>query len=260
MNSGITLNQTKNNLLSFTVATALGVGAMSVSTQSQAVIIQSSHVTDVVAQTSADTWHYDFTVFNDSTGTGDYGEIPVIVDWELPYFADMGIHNISSPDGWATSIEKIGEANEATGWDGVAAWNDPSDPWYINLSGDTNPLFTATEVLHWYCKDPVFEPIEGIFGGCWGGEAGLNSIIQPGQSLSGFGFDANYGPTQSPYQTSWLLLEVNTGDPSFPGGPSAVGSPSAIGTVNVPEPGSITLMGLGLIGILAAGVKRRNKK
>ena len=262
MHSGIVFDQTKKSLLSFTVAAVLGVAALSVSTETSAAIIQGSHVTDVVTQTGADTWHYEFTVFNDATGTGDYGEIPAIVDWELPYFSDMGISNITSPEGWTTSIETIGVANATTGWDGVAAWNDPTDPWYVALDGENNPLFAATEVLHWYCvdPDPVLDLGEVIFGGCFNGEAWPDSIIQPGESLSGFSFDASFGPTQSPYQTSWIEQPVNTGDPAFPGG-TGVGSPSALGstTVNVPEPSSIALLGLGLIGILASSANRRRK-
>lgn len=230
----------------------IGLALFATTPAVNAAIIQDSHVTDNVTQTGPSTWHYEFEVFNDATGFDDEtGNIGVIIDWELPYFDDMGITNITSPFGWTATIETIGVANAATGWDGVAAWTNPSDPWYIELGGATNPIFTATQVLHWYCVDPAVFQGEGVFGGCFGGEAGINSIILPGNSLAGFGFDAAYGPTQAPYQTSWMELPVNTGDPAFPGGgASTVGSPSTQQQrANVISPAPVALIALGLFSL-----------
>jgi len=238
------------------MAAVISMGSFAFTSDVNAEIIRDSHVTDTVTQVSADTWHYEFTVHNDSTGFGELGEIGVIIDWELPYFEDMGITNVNSPLGWDYAIETIGVANPNTGWDGTAAWNDPFDPWYQQLDGANNPIFNATQVLHWYCVDPFVVSGDGVFGGCFGGEVGIDSIILPGESLAGFSFDAAYGPTQAPYQTSWWELPVNTGDPSFPSGVT-VASPSAIG--QVPEPSSIALMTLGMMGLFSVANTRRRK-
>lgn len=201
--------------------------------------VQADHVESNTTG-SGSSWHYEFTVFNDSTDPcfGECGDpTPVIIDWELPYFVDMGITNILSPFGWTWSIETVGVANVATGWDGVAGWiTDPT--W----SG--TPFASATQVLHWYL-DPE--------GGCGG--------IFPGRSLGGegecgpFGFDALYGPTDAPYQSSWDLLPIRVGDPNFP--VSGVASPCALGQCgSVPEPGSLGLLAIGA----AAGLWRRKKQ
>ena len=262
--------QQGRSALALAVTAALGLGVM-VSAPVEAGTL--SHVDDNVTG-SGSTWTYAFDVFNDDVGfrgeevlalstdggSGGDGQ-HVIIDWELPYFDDMGIDNVTSPDGWSWAIETIGVANDATGWGGVAAWNHPKDPWYQALDGANNPIFTATQVLHWYCGNPVSEGGEGgtPWVGCSTGEgdgASFGSGISPGDSLGGFGFTAAYGPTNAPYQTSWMTVPVNTGDPYAPAG-ATVASPKAMGTVSVPEPGSIALMSLGLMGLAGAGYRRR---
>lgn len=245
--------QPKRSALALAVVAVVGVGAMVSTTSAEAALL--SHVTDAVSG-SGSSWNYEFTVFNDDIPSNGGDNTHLIIDWELPYFDDMGITNILSPNGWNWEIETIGVVNSATGWDGVAAWQDPNDPWYQLLDGANNPIFDATQVLHWYC---------GVDGGegwglsCFGGEGdGFfgGGPIFPGESLAGFGFDAAYGPTAAPYQTSWMNMPVNTGDPAFPSGVT-VASPNAIGSVTVPEPGSIALMSLGLLGLVGAGYRRR---
>lgn len=164
---------------------------------------------------------------------------PFIVDWEIPYFADAGIANIMSPTGWAHEIETVGMSNAATGWNGVASWQDPTDPFY---PGDGSPFLGTNQVLHWY-----------LIG--WAMSGDLTGALDLDESLAGFSIDSPFStPADAPYQASWDFLEVISGDPPFPLG--LPGSPSLI-PVAVPEPGILALFGVGLIGV--AMVRRRRK-
>jgi len=245
----------KKSALALAVVASMGLSTALLTETATAV--QLSHVTDeVTGGTGGDPYHYEFTVYNDSFDDYGGGIIDIVVDWELPYFNDMGITNVLSPFGWKHEIETIGVANPDTGWDGVAAWNDPNDEWYQLLDGANNPIFDATQVLHWYCDDLAFGD---------GGEGGacLEFGIYPGGSLSGFSFDADFDAVAAPYQTSWAQLPLFTGDPAFPFPAGVgVGSPSATGRnfQGVPEPGTIALMSLGLAGFVGSAYRRKKKQ
>ena len=215
---------------------------------------RSSHVEDNVIDNTDGTWSYDFTVFNDSVfdSYGTFDE-PFIIDWELPFFGDMGITDIVQPGDWFANIETIGVANPATGWDGVAAWQTPGDPWKAIFDGiygsaAANPFNDPDgQVLHWYTDALP----------CGGGGPSLAAIttgcIGPGESLAGFGFDAEYEPGQAPYQASWFFQPVQTGDPAFP----AAGLPNSQSMNPIPLPGAAILFSFGLAGL--AGVARRKR-
>lgn len=207
---------------------------------------RSSHVEDNVIDNGDDTWSYEFTVFNDSffSGYGSFDE-PLIRDWELPFFGDMGIAGIDSPSGWFSSIETIGVANGATGWDGVAAWQTPGDPWkdiFDDFYGSeaANPFNDPDgQVLHWYTQ--CFDEVQ--------------TCILPGDSLAGFGFDADYAPGQAPYQASWFFQPVQTGDPSFP----TAGLPNSPSINPIPIPGAALLFSFGLAGLVGVARRKRSR-
>lgn len=210
---------------------------------------RSSTVDSTVTNNGNGTWTYAYTVNNTSLQNGGPDAQPILVDWELPWFGDAGIDlmSIVSPTGWAYAIETIGMANSSTGWDGVASWQDPMDPFY---AGASSPYTTGTEVLHWYSE--CFFRFNGDRDGCGGSADGIST----GNSLSGFGFVASYDETAAPYQASWIDLPVRTGDPAFPLG-GIPNSPSVSGVQTVPEPSLLGLLGIGFVAAML-GRRRRN--
>ena len=217
---------------------------------------RSSTVTATVADLGGGTWSYGYTVNN----TSQFNEVgpdqrPILVDWELPWFGDAGITNIVSPTpNWNWSIQTIGVPEAATGWDGMAEWQTPGDPFY---AGPTSPFTLATQVLHWYnlCAVAIRNTVVAPGGGngtnaviaCAEGQ--FTDAIFPGDSLSGFGFDAGFGPTGAPYQASWAFMPVRTGDPDFPLTGGFPNSPSLRGN-QAPEPGALGLLGMGLAALV----------
>ncbi|RDE48851.1 MAG: PEP-CTERM sorting domain-containing protein [Candidatus Accumulibacter meliphilus] len=203
---------------------------------------QADHVSGSVSEAGS-SWNYAFQVHNDSFDNSPYGggvPIPVIVDWELPYYSDMGISGIYSPSGWNYEIATVGTPNPFTGWSGDADWMTHPD--WMNT-----PFSDVTEVIHWYCD------------GGEGGPPSANCGIFPDNSIGDFGFAAGFAPTDAPYQSSWdYIIPRRVGDPPFPI-QLAPASPCALGNCNdIPEPGTLALLGLGMAA--AFGVERRRRR
>ncbi len=215
-----------------------------------------STVSDGVTNNGDGTWTYSYTVNNTSRPEdgGPDARQPILVDWELPWFGDAGITNIQSPFNWTYSIEDIGAPNAATGWEGVADWQTPGDPFYVAGS----PFNTVTQVLHWYnlcwvqqLNVPTELQVEAVVVSC---EGQFDNAIFPDNSLGGFSFDADFDRTNAPYQASWAFLPVRTGDPAFPLG-GIPNSPLARGTI--PEPG---VLGLIAAALAAGGLVARRRR
>lgn len=91
-------------------------------------------------------------------------------------------------------------------------------------------------------ESPQFE---GSYGIKWEG------LVHPGETISCFGFD-------SKLPKGWADYEVKVGGPG--GGtlyPGMVEGPERCDYDHVPEPASLTLLGIGLLGL--TGIKRRKK-
>ena len=221
-------------------------------------------------------WVYRYRVCN--TTDSYYAGANVIVDWELPWFDDGQITDIVTPFGWDWSIEEVGVQNFATGWgtedtdgdgdvdsdDAVPAWSLDGDPWkdifdlaYDVAGGGTNPFTNVEKVLHFYTEAfrpqalaaVVVEEPEECFGG-----------IFEGDNCAGFGFTSPFNAGDAPYQASWQLLPVRTGDPLFPLGQTGGGIPNSpsVRQAAIPEPATSALIGAGLLSV--AALRRRRRK
>jgi len=209
----------------------------------------SASVVDAVTALGSGRWQFGYTVDNltlcvvaDCTfADGD----TFLTAFDLPFFGDAAITSILDPTGWQHAIETVGAADPfdgfggGTGWDGTAAWQDPTDP---NFPGAASPFTTVSQVLHWFA-------IPG-FGGA--GTVGIG----PESALAGFGYEAGFAGTKAPHQTVFqnnvggLPISVS-GDPQIPYSPSVAA---------VPEPASMGLLGVGTSALLAFRMGLRTKR
>jgi hypothetical protein len=191
-----------------------------------------SPVSDNVSPTSPSSWNYQYTLTNNTilVGGGTFNGIPLedyyngnkLTGFYIPYFSDAGITNLTSPTGWNYVIEAI--PNNVTNY-----FNNPS----------------ITQVLYWQTT---------------------SNGIALGDSLSGFGYDAGYSAAKAPFEINVQTYANGNGSPSFPiwGDPLIPASPEAIAaglqpvqtpSTAVPEPTTMLLFGLGMLGIV--GIRKK---
>lgn len=218
--------------------------------------LDKAHVDGNVVANSG-SWTYTYTLFNDSyeaTGAPP-APMPVIVSWDLPWFGDANITNIISPIGWNYKIETIGTQDTSFGWDGTAVWQNPTNPLY---QGPTSPYTVVTTVLHWYTDPTGSQDVQTL--------ADDNAVFPVSyglgiSQLTGFIFTSSYGSTGSsggaPDVTTFIGLWHWPGDPDYPL-LVVPASPDTLGATSAPEPATMLLLGLGLIGLI--GVRRKIKK
>ena len=211
-------------------------------------------VTSSVVPLGPSQWQYQYTLTNNSicnglssgTACGIADGDLLIASFDIPFFGDAGILNILDPSGWQHSTETIGTNNTAHAWDGVAAWQISSDP---NYQGPASPFTSVTQVLHWWDTTSTMLP---------SGAPIPPGILPGGGSAGGFGYIAGFPGTKSPHQlgingisTASFLL---SGDPQIPNSPS-ISAPAA-----VPSPGTLSLLGIGILGLTVTPLARRRKR
>ena len=179
-------------------------------------------------------WNYTYSITNSATWItyrSDQDKAP-LQHFNIPYFDDAGITNITSPDGWSYRI------------------ND-----------NNNFGLTGAKTLEWYASVRLDIPF------CVGnGNTGcILSGIDPGSMVSGFGFDGAFGPAKAPYEATFAQVTspytfFDRGDPPIPASPDALNAglqPQS----TVPEPGTLALIFSGFCAIgLLARIKRRKPK
>jgi len=235
----------------------------------------SAVISAVPEMTLGGNWQYSYRVCNTSDAyyAGDFA----LVDWELPWFDDAEIANVVTPIGWGWAVETVGVQNPLTGWgmqdndgdgdidddDALAKWTIDGDPWkdiFDTAYGgaENNPFNDTTQVLHFYWLGIGQFEVAALVNG--EEEVPFCERILSGEDCWGFGFESPYTAGDAPYQASWELLPVRTGDPLFPLGSDGGGipnSPTVQGlTQDVPEPMSLALVA-GALPLVALRRRRR---
>jgi hypothetical protein len=178
---------------------------------------------------------YQYTI----TNTSEAGE-PNLSAWVLPFFDDEATtfveDSIFAPAGWTWLFTAVSGPGDLSDWEYLAT-DDPKNATYgAPGSAFENPPYAL-----------VFLPdLVGILLG----EVDYNPIA-PETSLSGFGYVSPFGGTNAPFIAVYEDGQLTIGDPAIPQTPSF---PSA---QSIPEPTSLVLCGLGAIGALVIGRRRR---
>ncbi|MFO7570271.1 MAG: PEP-CTERM sorting domain-containing protein, partial [Smithellaceae bacterium] len=151
-------------------------------------------------------------------------------------FDDANMLNIKSPDLWTHTILNVAEIGND--------WGTPFG--YINL---TSEEYSFEKLLYWSTTYEHGIPL--------------------GESLTGFGYEAAYGPAKAPYliYTSFGFQDITsfpmTGDPMIPSSPDAIAAgllPVQPPVSSIPEPSTLLLLAIGLIGILSSLKKQARQR
>jgi PEP-CTERM motif len=211
----------------FFLATLLGTA---LSGRAQALCATDSFVRTTVTQIDATSWLYSFAVQNGCRPNHQQ----LMTDFYLPYFADAGITNIVVPDPDVTST------TSTIAW--TAAIEPNNDLFGLENAGVIDFHVTVTPELE--VEPNVFAPGVGYYG------------------TTGFSFTANFAGVEGPdailqipfdngaYTGTTLLF----GDPAIPGSPLTI---AALAVTATPEPGTMTLMAIGLFFLATPVLKRR---
>jgi hypothetical protein len=210
-----------------------------------------------VSKNSDGSYHYVIQATGGHMGSGFCGATVTtsgsdkpgyMSDFYLPYFSDMGISNLA-----AGNSLKVPTGDTPFG--DLFGYSPSSYIFQIGLSGIffVTPGTTATGG-GWGYK---IEDGNDMFG-LGGGVLHFFDISSPSTlDYNGLGisFDSTYAGVKAPFYSTIEDLASHgvrnyLGDPDIPGSPETVQALKEAST-SVPEPGSIALLGLGLLGVSA---------
>jgi hypothetical protein len=187
------LEQLKVSAISIGLALGLASGAANAFI---AALPTAGTVSSTVTQTGSNTWEYQFTVFN--TSPADYVSTPAVVSFEIPYFTDSGIQNITSPAGWTASVW-----DEHSFGSGLVWGNDYSINYGIRPGQSLSGFgFTAS-----------FAPVKGPFILYFtGGDRVMDDPAIPGSPLANSaGYTEAFPVTSVPEPETYAMMLAGLG-------------------------------------------------
>ncbi len=217
----------------------------SVSASASCALVHNQMVSDTVTAIGGGQYSYGYAISGlvqmSCIEPGD------IYSFSIPYFADAGITNIVSPTGWSYSIGSTDYFGLGHGA-GTLTWS--------TTPGSGIP---ASLLI-----DQIYDP----------GMGGWVNVWSPLVELSGFGYLAMYDAAEAPYSGKAQYFYNGQhqtidlyGDPAIPASPDAlasgllpIGSGGGDPSSNVPEPGSLVLIAMGLLVAFASGFRSSRRR
>ena len=176
-------------------------------------------ISDSVTQINSTDWSYGYTLTNLTECFGNCGDTiqqKPIIDYWLT-LSDFYIPYFSD-----AGIKNI---SSPTAWSVT-----------IEVNNDVFNLGNGAGVLHWSTALGQGIPVNGV--------------------LSGFGYEANFGPAKAPFQTKLTDGSIFLGDPLIPASPNAILAGLPPVPSQIPVPPTIYLF---ISGLVALGLKFRKK-
>jgi hypothetical protein len=183
------LEQLKVSAIS--IGLALGLASSAANASFNAGPQVSGSVSSTVIRSGAETWDYRFTVFNTSVDNS-------VTSYEIPWFDDAGITNITGPSGWnySTSESAFGPYPAMS-----LVWNYPANP------------IAPGESLSGFGFTASYAPVKGPFAlGFDNGAMFMGDPAIPGSPLAGdAGYTKPFPVTSVPEPETYAMMLAGLG-------------------------------------------------